>query len=517
MTDLLSRLRAGEVLVADGAMGTMLFDRGLPPGECPESLNLAAPVRLEQVARLYVDAGADLVQTNTFGGSPLALARYDLDGQTDAINAAAVAAVRRVVGTRAYVSGSCGPSRRTLLPYGDTAPEEVYASFERQVRALIEAGVDVLCIETMTDLREAQLAVRAARAVSATIPVMATMTFDATPRGFFTIMGTDIRTAAAGPPAGANIVRVELRQRQRAHGGRRARVPRAHGSASPHPGERRPAAGGWRSRGVRRDACVYGPARAGAHRPGGVHLGRLLRHDTGAYSSLSHGRLPTPNSRKPWRLTPRPDGVCEGHAMTSRQRMAIAMRCGTPDRVPVMCQLSLGHYFLQASGDAIAIWHDTTAFADALVSLRDRYRFDGILVNLPGRDPRWRSYVVEVRETTNGHAVVWANGWITLVPLDDNPHVCLSDAAPTPLPRFADIDPDLLYYVEPHDLSGVTYPYSWGLDLTPAAIPDASGAHGVASPAFFPPFHGDGLSLVRSRCPDAGEVFSPFSQLVELA
>ncbi|MEK6629214.1 MAG: homocysteine S-methyltransferase family protein, partial [Acidobacteriota bacterium] len=168
---------------------------------------MCLPVLSQQVARLYVDAGADLVQTNTFGGSPLALARYGLDGQTDAVNAAAVAAVRRVVGTRAYVSGSCGPSRRTLLPYGDTAPEEVYASFERQVRSLIEAGVDVLCIETMTDLREAQLAVKAARAVSATIPVMATMTFDATPRGFFTIMGTDIRTAAAGlAEAGANIV-----------------------------------------------------------------------------------------------------------------------------------------------------------------------------------------------------------------------------------------------------------------------------------------------------------------------
>ena len=502
MTDLLSRLRAGEVLVADGAMGTMLFDRGLPPGECPESLNLAAPVRLEQVARLYVDAGADLVQTNTFGGSPLALARYDLDGQTDAINAAAVAAVRRVVGTRAYVSGSCGPSRRTLLPYGDTAPEEVYASFERQVRALIEAGVDVLCIETMTDLREAQLAVRAARAVSATIPVMATMTFDATPRGFFT-SGTDIRTRSHPQ---AQTSSVELRQRQRAHGG----VARSSRSAS-HPGERR--------RKVMAIACkrlrLWPSTRRALDLGVSIVGGCCGTHR--AYSSLSHGRRPTPNSRKPWRLTPRPDGVCEGHAMTSRQRMAIAMRCGTPDRVPVMCQLSLGHYFLQASGDAIAIWHDTTAFADALVSLRDRYRFDGILVNLPGRDPRWRSYVVEVRETTNGHAVVWANGWITLVPLDDNPHVCLSDAAPTPLPRFADIDPDLLYYVEPHDLSGVTYPYSWGLDLTPAAIPDASGAHGVASPAFFPPFHGDGLSLVRSRCPDAGEVFSPFSQLVELA
>lgn len=207
MTDLLSRLRAGDVLVADGAMGTLLFEQGLRPGECPESLNLADPVRLERVARLYMDAGADLVQTNTFGGSPLSLARYGLDGQTDAINAAAVAAVRRVVGTRAYVSGSCGPSGRILLPYGDTAPEDVYASFERQVRSLIEAGVDVLCIETMTDLREAQLAVKAARAVSPSIPLMATMTFDATPRGFFTIMGTDIQTAAAGlAEAGANIV-----------------------------------------------------------------------------------------------------------------------------------------------------------------------------------------------------------------------------------------------------------------------------------------------------------------------
>ena len=207
MTDLMSRLRAGEVLVADGAMGTLLFEHGLPPGECPESLNLSAPARLEEVARLYADAGADLVQTNTFGGSSLSLARYGLDGQTEAINAAAVAAVRRAVGRRAYVSGSCGPCGRTLLPYGDTAPGEVYASFERQVRALIEAGVDILCIETMTDVREAQLAVRAARNVSATIPIMATMTFDATPRGFFTIMGTDIRTAAAGlAEAGADVV-----------------------------------------------------------------------------------------------------------------------------------------------------------------------------------------------------------------------------------------------------------------------------------------------------------------------
>jgi len=205
--------------------------------------------------------------------------------------------------------------------------------------------------------------------------------------------------------------------------------------------------------------------------------------------------------------------------MTSRERMTAAMRGGTPDRVPVMCQLSLGHYFLHANGDALAIWHDTAAFADALVALGGRYRFDGILVNLPGRDPRWRSYVAEIRETAEARFVVWSNGWVTQVPHDDNPHVRLADGTPRPLPRFADIDPDRLYYVEPHDLSGVTYPYTWVFDEAPAPIPDAPAADPVTASRFFPAWHWDTLRLVRSRCPDVsvhGEVFSPFSQLVEL-
>ncbi len=181
--------------------------------------------------------------------------------------------------------------------------------------------------------------------------------------------------------------------------------------------------------------------------------------------------------------------------MTSRERMREAMRHGTPDRVPVMCQLSLGHYFLHADDDAVAIWHDTAAFADALMTLTERYRFDGVLVNLPGRDPQWRSKVAEIRGTESGRSVVWLNGSITQVPNDDNPHVCLPDGTPRPLPPFADIVPDHLYYVEPHDLFGVT-------PLTS-----------------FPPSRWDGLQIVRSRCPDVsvhGEVFSPFSQLAEL-
>jgi 5-methyltetrahydrofolate--homocysteine methyltransferase len=159
------------------------------------------------VATLYLDAGAEVVQTNTFGGSPLKLAAYGLDDRTEEINRAAARAVRGAVGDRAYVSGSCGPCGRTLEPYGDAKPDDVRAGFVRQMGALVEAGVDILCIETMTDLAEARLAIEAARGVSADVPVMATMTFDATPRGYFTIMGVDVAAAADGlVAAGADLV-----------------------------------------------------------------------------------------------------------------------------------------------------------------------------------------------------------------------------------------------------------------------------------------------------------------------
>lgn len=207
MKRLLERIENGETLVCDGAMGTMLLERGLEPGQCPESVILSRPEVLEEIAGLYRDAGSDIVETNTFGASPLKLSPYDLESQMEEINRNAVRAVRNVVGDSAYVAGCCGPSGKMLKPYGDTDPGDVYDSFRRQLEGLIGAGVDLICIETMIDLAEAKLAVKAAKEVSPTIPVTATMTFDATPRGFFTVMGVTIEQAATGlGEAGADLV-----------------------------------------------------------------------------------------------------------------------------------------------------------------------------------------------------------------------------------------------------------------------------------------------------------------------
>jgi 5-methyltetrahydrofolate--homocysteine methyltransferase len=201
------RLAAGDVLVGDGAMGTMLFERGLPPGEPPETVTLARPAVLEEIARLYRDAGADLLETNTFGGSPLKLELHGLAAHCEAVNRDAVRAVRRVAEGRAYVVASVGPSGRLLEPYGDTKAEAMADSFRRQMEALAAAGVDAFCVETMTDLAEARIAVQAAKAAAPGVPVLATMTFDPTPRGYFTVMGVSVAQAAAGlADAGADAV-----------------------------------------------------------------------------------------------------------------------------------------------------------------------------------------------------------------------------------------------------------------------------------------------------------------------
>jgi 5-methyltetrahydrofolate--homocysteine methyltransferase len=207
MRVVIERLRDGETLCGDGAWGTQLMARGLEPGDSPEAFNLSRPEVLAEVATLYVEAGADLITTNTFGGSPLNLASYGLDDRTEEINRAAVEVIRSVVGDRAYVSASIGPTGKILTPYGDTEPEVVGEAFVRQIGALVAAGADLLCIETMIDLREAELAIKAARFVSADIPVIATMTFDPTPRGFFTVMGVTIERACSElVEAGADIV-----------------------------------------------------------------------------------------------------------------------------------------------------------------------------------------------------------------------------------------------------------------------------------------------------------------------
>ncbi|MEW5794775.1 MAG: homocysteine S-methyltransferase family protein [Candidatus Zixiibacteriota bacterium] len=204
---LLDRLARGEALVCDGAMGTMLIERGLKPGECPEQWNLERPEVLVDIARQYVDAGADIVETNTFGGSPLKLAQYGLEAQTEEINRLAIRAARQGASGQALIAASCGPTGRILIPYGDTEPGEVSAAFRRQFAALLGEGIDALVVETMTDLSEATLAVKAARELAPDLPVIATMTFDSTSRGFFTIMGVTVEQAARGlSDAGTDIV-----------------------------------------------------------------------------------------------------------------------------------------------------------------------------------------------------------------------------------------------------------------------------------------------------------------------
>lgn len=196
MSGLRERIRAGEIFVADGAMGTLLMERGLRPGDCPEEWNLRRPETLREIAGLYLDAGAEILHANTFGGSSLKLRRFRLDGSMAEINAAAVRAVREAAAGGAVAAASVGPTGCMLKPYGDADPEAVRESFAAQIRVLRDAGAELLTIETMTDLREARLAVEAARASAPELPVVATMTFDQTPRGFFTIMGSTIRAAA---------------------------------------------------------------------------------------------------------------------------------------------------------------------------------------------------------------------------------------------------------------------------------------------------------------------------------
>ncbi|MBN1824703.1 MAG: homocysteine S-methyltransferase family protein [Candidatus Eisenbacteria bacterium] len=207
MRALLERLEAGEVLVGDGATGTLLMAEGLEPGACSEAVNLERPELPEKIARLYAEAGADIVLTNTLGGSPLALARHGLEEKTEEIARAAVRAARRGAGEKVYVAASCGPTGLMLQPYGDADPDRISAAFERQIGALADAGIDLVVIETMTDLAEARLAVRAAKKVAPGIPTAATLTFDPTPKGFFTIMGQGIEQVCRGlEEAGADIL-----------------------------------------------------------------------------------------------------------------------------------------------------------------------------------------------------------------------------------------------------------------------------------------------------------------------
>jgi 5-methyltetrahydrofolate--homocysteine methyltransferase len=207
---LLKTLEQKRLLVADGAWGTLLQAQGLQPGACPELWNAEEPDKVRSVAAEYAQAGADLVLTNTFGGSPLALRRYGLEDRTVELNReGARLSLEGAEGK--LVAASIGPTGEFLPPMGQLTESELREAFAVQIRAVLEAGVRILCIETMTAVEEAVCAVQAAREaaveLAVSIDVMATMTFTETPKGYRTFMGVDCQSAASKlSEAGADVL-----------------------------------------------------------------------------------------------------------------------------------------------------------------------------------------------------------------------------------------------------------------------------------------------------------------------
>ena len=265
-------LAEGGPILADGAMGTMLFASGLQFGDPPEVWNVSQPEVVRRIHRGYLEAGSRIVMTNTFGGNRLRLRLHGLQERVGELNRTAAILLRTEVdaaGGGALVAGDIGPTGEIMAPLGTLSDEEAIEVFAEQAAALIAGGVDVIWIETMSHLSEIGAAIRGVRQVSAGIPIIATMTFDT--RGH-TMMGVSPEQAVAvARGVGRRCDRRQLRQRPgRAAAGHRAD---ARGGAGRHP----------RREVERRDA--------GAGRHAGGLPGRS-GHDGGGRARLPGGRRP---------------------------------------------------------------------------------------------------------------------------------------------------------------------------------------------------------------------------------
>ena len=184
-----SLLADNPYILTEGAMGTMLFASGLTQGYSPEFWNVEQPEKVAAIHQAYLDAGAQILLTNTFGGTRFRLALHKAQERVEELNIAAVKLLQKVAQTASrpvLVAGNIGPTGQVLLPYGEMSYDEAREAFAEQAAALIGGGVDLIWIETMADLEEVRAAIEGIRQISQDIPIMATMTFDTRGR---TMMG----------------------------------------------------------------------------------------------------------------------------------------------------------------------------------------------------------------------------------------------------------------------------------------------------------------------------------------
>lgn len=194
--------------------------------------------------------------------------------------------------------------------------------------------------------------------------------------------------------------------------------------------------------------------------------------------------------------------------MNSISRIRAAMAHEPVDRVPVMCQLAIGHYLLHTDVAPAELWFTSEGFTRALIELADRYRFDGVLINLPGTNPNWRKWVERIETADDGGQTVWfASGDYARCPPDDNVHHI--PKTPRRLPTIDEVDPARIYYDDPHGLGGMKYPFHFGLEPY-----QADRDH------YWPDYFFRTIDMVREQAGDRlsvhSELFSPFTQLMEL-
>ena len=198
------RLSEGPVLL-DGAMGSLLMDMGLHSGQPPEEWTMKYPERIGKIHKLYHEAGSDILQTNTFGASYYRLKECGIAEHHDLVNQRAVE-ICKEYGGDSLVSGDIGPSGLLIEPLGPATLEELENAFSKQVVILEKAGVDLFSIETMIDIEEALLAVKAIRDIS-TRPIIANMTYSQTGNGYFTVMGNSLEECTKRfIDAGADVI-----------------------------------------------------------------------------------------------------------------------------------------------------------------------------------------------------------------------------------------------------------------------------------------------------------------------